>query len=133
MFIRAARATADGTVQEHRVSGRRRGDRQAGMPEIVAAIEAAAPSAAGKITLAGDVGPNLPEVSGEAVAGALGGFAFTPLAEGVAATIELFRAAAAPAAGSTWTGPWPRRYRLKRRDARVRSPPQRRTFALTFR
>ena len=93
MFIRAARATADGTVQDA-VAGDVGGP-SAGMPEIVAAIEAAAPSAAGKITLAGDVGPNLPEVSGEAVAGALGGFAFTPLAEGVAATIELFRAAAA--------------------------------------
>ena len=93
MFIRAARATADGTVQDA-VAGDVGGP-SAGMPEIVAAIEAAAPWAAGKITLAGDIGPNLPEVSGEAVAAALGGFAFTPLAEGVAATIELFRAAAA--------------------------------------
>lgn len=93
MFIRAARATADGTVQDA-VAGDV-GGRSAEMPDIVAAIEAAAPEAAGKITLAGDVGPGLPEVSGEAVATALGGFDFTPLDKGVAATIELFRAAAA--------------------------------------
>ncbi len=53
------------------------------------------PAAAGLITLADDVGPNLPEVSGEVVAKALGGCRVTPLDEGVAATIELFRAAAA--------------------------------------
>lgn len=93
MFIRAARATADGSVQDA-VAGDVGGP-SVGMPEIVAAIEAAAPAAAGMITLADDVGPNLPEVSGDVVAKALGGFAFTPLDEGVAATIELFRAAAA--------------------------------------
>ena len=93
MFIRAARATADGTVQAA-VAGDVGGP-STGMPEIIAAIEAAAPDVAGRIMLAGDVGPNLPEVSGDAVADAIGGVPFTPLAEGVAATIELFRAAAA--------------------------------------
>jgi nucleoside-diphosphate-sugar epimerase len=93
LFIRAARATADGTVRGA-VAGDVGGP-SAGMPEIVAAIEAAAPEAAGRITLAGNVGPSLPEVSGDVIAEALGGVTFTPLAEGVGATIELFRAAAA--------------------------------------
>lgn len=93
MFIRAARATADGVVQEA-VAGDVGGP-SVGMPEVLAAIEAAAPEAAGRITLADDIGPNLPEVSGDVVAEAIGGFSFTPLAEGVSATLELFRAAAA--------------------------------------
>lgn|SRR5487761_731861 len=93
IFIRAARATADGTVPGA-VAGDIGGP-SVGMPEIVAAIEAAAPDVAGRITLADDVGPNLPVVSGDVIAAALGGVTFTPLAEGVAATIELFRAAAA--------------------------------------
>ncbi len=92
IFIRAARATADGTVQGA-VAGDVGGP-SVGMPEIVAAIEAAAPGAVGRISLDESAGPNLPVVSGDVVAGALGGVTFTPLAEGVAATIELFRAAA---------------------------------------
>lgn len=88
VFIRAARAGGAGapvfTMGGSGVS----------MAEIVAAIEAAAPEAAGTITFAPAQLPNPEEVDSQALDQALGATAWVPLAAGVRRTIEHFRAAA---------------------------------------
>ena len=88
VFLRAARANADGAPVYNL------GGSEAGMPEIVAAIEAAAPEATGSIGYDPDVPPTIHSVDGQPLEVAIGPIAWTPLAEGVRRTIEHFRAAA---------------------------------------
>lgn len=59
--------------------------------EVVAAIERAAPEAAGRITVAGDPLPFPADLSGATLDALLGGVERTPLADGVAETIGRFR------------------------------------------
>jgi nucleoside-diphosphate-sugar epimerase len=61
------------------------------MSEVVAAIEAAAPEAAGKITFDDRPLPLPPELATGGLAEAIGGVAVTPLADGVRETVEHFR------------------------------------------
>ena len=89
VFIRAARATGDGApVYTLGGSG-------ASMAEVVAAIEAAAPEIAGKITFEPTQLPNPTAVDSHALDAAIGATSWIPLAQGVRQTIEHFRAAAA--------------------------------------
>jgi UDP-glucuronate 4-epimerase len=69
------------------------GGSTANMPEIVAAIETAAPAMAGQITF--DPTPlSLPTaIDDQALEAALGSIRWIPLADGVGQTIEAFRAA----------------------------------------
>jgi nucleoside-diphosphate-sugar epimerase len=62
------------------------------MAEMVAAIEAAAPGAAGKITYAGAPLPFPAEVDDARLRGALGAIPETALQEGVRETVEIFKA-----------------------------------------
>ncbi len=77
-FVSAARAAADGAIV------RNLGGPAVSMAEVVAAIEAAAPEAAGRITYADDPLPFPEEFEASAPLS-------TPLADGVRATIEHFR------------------------------------------
>jgi len=84
-FVRAA-AHADGAVVANFPGVR------APMAEVVAAIEAAAPEAAGQISFADTPLPFPAELETGALERALGPLPATPLADGVRATIERFRA-----------------------------------------
>ena len=67
---------------------------RAEMAEVVAAIEAALPAGAGRITWADDVSLPFPaQLESRALEEALGPLPATPLADGVAETIARFRAA----------------------------------------
>jgi nucleoside-diphosphate-sugar epimerase len=88
VFIRAARASGDDAPVYNL------GGSSASMAEIVAAIEAAAPEMAGKITFEPIQLPNPADVDSGALEAALGATRWTPLADGVRRTIEHFRAAA---------------------------------------
>jgi nucleoside-diphosphate-sugar epimerase len=87
VFIRAARASDDGAPVYNL------GGSGVSMAEIVAAIEAAAPEMAGKITFEPTQLPNPKEVDSGALDAALGATRWIPLAEGVRGSIEHFRAA----------------------------------------
>jgi hypothetical protein len=65
------------------------------MAEVVAAIEAAAPKIAGKITFEPTQLPNPAAVDSRALDAAIGATHWVPLVEGVQQTVEHFRAAAA--------------------------------------
>jgi UDP-glucuronate 4-epimerase len=69
------------------------GGTSAAMAEVVAAIEAAAPEMRGNITFEQSQLPNPEYVDSSALDAALGSISWTPLADGVARTIEHFRAA----------------------------------------
>ena len=88
VFIRAARAPSDGAPVYTM------GGSAVSMDEVVAAIEAAAPDMAGKITFEPTQLPNPESVDSRALDDALGVTNWVPLAEGVRRTIEHFRAAA---------------------------------------
>lgn len=88
-FIAAARASFQGAEVFNL------GGSTAAMAEIVAAIEAAAPEIAGRITYLSTPLPHPPSVDSEPLERALGPLHWTPLQDGVAATIERFRQAAA--------------------------------------
>ncbi len=88
-FVAAARAAADGAPAFNL------GGPASHMSEVVAAIEAAAPAAVGRITF-DDVQLPFPEaLEPGALAEVVGYAPSTPLSEGVAETIALFRVAAA--------------------------------------
>jgi UDP-glucuronate 4-epimerase len=88
VFVRAARTQVDGAPVFNL------GGTTASMDEIVAAIDAAAPDMAGRITFEPRALDTAPEVDDSALEAALGHTAWTPLTEGVRRTIEHFRAAA---------------------------------------
>jgi UDP-glucuronate 4-epimerase len=84
-FARAAAAATDGAVVANFPG------RPAGIEEVVAAIEAAAPGSAGRITWSGDRLP-FPEVlEAEELERRLGPLETTPLADAVQATVEHHR------------------------------------------
>ena len=89
LFIQAARAPFEGAAVFNL-----RGSVVA-MEEIVAAIEAAEPAARGRISFAGPSLPFPEELDDAGLRAALGTLPFTPLDEGVAQSIALFRAAIA--------------------------------------
>jgi nucleoside-diphosphate-sugar epimerase len=89
LFIQAARTSFNGAgVFNLRGS-------VVAMEEIIAAIEAAEPSAAGRITFAGPPLPFPEELDDAGLRAALGSPPHTPLATGVAQTISIFKAALA--------------------------------------
>ena len=88
VFIRAARASGDGAPVYTM------GGNSVSMDEVVAAITAAAPDTAGKITFEPTQLPNPEAVDSHALDEALGATPWVSLAEGVQRTIEHFRAAA---------------------------------------
>lgn len=65
------------------------------MSEIIAAIEAAEPASRGQITFDDKDLPFPDEMDGSAIGAALGPLPYTPLAEGVAETIAIFKSAIA--------------------------------------
>jgi UDP-glucuronate 4-epimerase len=65
------------------------------MREVAAAIEAAAPELRGQVTYAETPLPFPEEMDGSPLAAALGPLPYTPLADGVAQTIDVFRTALA--------------------------------------
>jgi nucleoside-diphosphate-sugar epimerase len=85
IFIAAARAPFEGMdiVNVHGTA--------AHMPEVVAAIEAAAPEMKGQITFEEKALPFPGEVDGAPLARVIGALPITPLAEGVAWTVKRFR------------------------------------------
>jgi nucleoside-diphosphate-sugar epimerase len=87
VFIRAARTHSDG-APVYNLGGSR-----ASMVEIVAAIEAAMPEAAGTISYEPVQLPNPEDVDSRVLDAALGPISWTPLSEGVKRTIAQFRAA----------------------------------------
>lgn len=89
LFIQAARAPFEGAAVFNL-----RGS-VASMEEIVGAIEAAEPAARGRVTFAGPPLPFPEELDDSGLRGALGAIPFTPLAEGVAASITMFKEAIA--------------------------------------
>jgi len=89
VFIRAASASADAAPVYNM------GGSTVSMAEVVAAIEAAAPEMAGKITFEPTQLPNPEAVDSRALDEALGVTHWIPLAEGVRQTVEHFRAAVA--------------------------------------
>lgn len=88
VFVRAARAACEGA------SVYNLGGSSATMEQIVAAIEAAAPEVAGRITFDPKPLPHPADVDSSALDTALGPTAWTPLADGVRHTVERFRAGA---------------------------------------
>jgi nucleoside-diphosphate-sugar epimerase len=84
-FVRAASAPAGAVVANFP-------GRSASMEEVVAAIEAAAPEVAGQISWEETSLPFPAEVEMRALEEAIGPLSQPPLAEGIAETIELFRA-----------------------------------------
>jgi nucleoside-diphosphate-sugar epimerase len=89
LFIQAARAPFEGAAVFNL-----RGS-VASMEEIVAAIEAAEPSARGQISFAGPSLPFPEELDDAGLRAVLGAVPFTPLVEGVAQSIARFKAAVA--------------------------------------
>jgi nucleoside-diphosphate-sugar epimerase len=87
LFIQAARAPFEGAAVFNL-----RGS-VVSMGEIVAAIEAAEPAARGTITFAGPPLPFPEEMDDAGLQAALGAIPFTPLEQGVAQSVALFRAA----------------------------------------
>jgi nucleoside-diphosphate-sugar epimerase len=87
VFIRAARATADGAPVYNL------GGSDAHARDVVAAIEAAVPEAAGSITLDPNAPLSVASVDGRPLEAVVGPIAWTPLADGVRRTIEHFRSA----------------------------------------
>ena len=87
VFVRAARAGIAG-APVYTMGGTR-----ASMPEVVAAIEAAAPEMAGRITFDPQPLAVPDDIDGRPLEDALGPIAWTPFAEGVRRTIAHFRAA----------------------------------------
>lgn len=88
VFIRSALASVDGAPVFNL------GGSTVPMSAIVAAIEAAAPEMAGRITFEPAELPNPAAVDSSALDAAIGPTGWVPLAEGVRRTIEHFRAAA---------------------------------------
>jgi nucleoside-diphosphate-sugar epimerase len=88
VFIRAARTPGDGAPVYTM------GGSAVSMAEVIAAITAAAPDSAGKITFEPTHLPNPEAVDSRALDQALGVTHWIPLAEGVRQTVEHFRAAA---------------------------------------
>ncbi len=88
-FITAARAGLDG-AQVFNLGGT-----VASMSEVVAAIEQAAPEAAGNITISGSQMPFPTEIDDSAVTAALGQLTWRPFTQGTADTIRDFKAAIA--------------------------------------
>ena len=86
-FVAAARASLEGAAALNVPGVTASGD------EIVAAIERAVPEAEGTIDVTGPPLPFPPELDATAFAKVVGDLPVTPLAEGVAATIEHFRSA----------------------------------------
>lgn len=89
LFIQAARAPFEGAAVFNL-----RGS-VVSMEEIVAAIETAEPAARGQITFAGPALPFPEELDDASLRAALGPLPFTPLDEGVAQSVALFKAAIA--------------------------------------
>lgn len=89
VFVRAARVPLEGAPVFNL------GGTSASMAEIVAAIEAAAPQSAGRITFEPQGLGMTPEVDDSALVNALGPTYWISLKEGVRQTIEQFRAALA--------------------------------------
>jgi nucleoside-diphosphate-sugar epimerase len=87
--LQAARSSIDGAPVFNL------GGHSAPMSEVVAAIEAAVPAAAGTITFDPQLFPIPEDVDGGPLAKALGGVHYRPFADGVRETIEHFRQAAA--------------------------------------
>jgi UDP-glucuronate 4-epimerase len=85
MFIACARAPFEG-AEIFNLHGR-----VARMSELVAEIEAAAPAARGQITFSEPGFPSPEEFDARALTRLIGPLPYTPLREGVAATIALFR------------------------------------------
>ena len=67
---------------------------EASMDEVVGAIEAAAPEAAGRISYEGDALPFPPALEARGLERLVGRLPRTPLSDGVRATVECFRRAA---------------------------------------
>jgi nucleoside-diphosphate-sugar epimerase len=89
VVIQAARARVDGAPVYNL------GGTKASMAEVVAAIEAAVPEMAGKITYEVTPSPFAEDVDGHPLEAAIGRIEWRPFAEGVRQTIEHFRAAVA--------------------------------------
>ncbi len=87
-FVAAARAAPEGAPVFNL------GGPSSRMSEVVAAIEAAAPGAAGRITFDDTQLPFPEALDAGALAATVGYEPSTPLAEGIAATIEVFRSTA---------------------------------------
>jgi len=85
-FIQAARTKYDGAGAFNL------GGLSPHMTDVVAAIQKAAPESAGKITFEDLQLPFPPEVDGTRLEGAIGNVHHKPLVEGVAETIDMFRA-----------------------------------------
>jgi nucleoside-diphosphate-sugar epimerase len=85
-FVRASEADADGATV-HNLAGP-----VATIPEVIAAIERAAPEAAGLITAEEEPLPFPPSVDASSFTALIGGDLSRPLEEGVAAAIARFRA-----------------------------------------
>ncbi len=88
-FIQAARADLHG-AQVFNIGGK-----SVSTAEVITAIEQAEPSARGSITFDDIPLPFPPEVDHTALAAAVGPLTFTPLADGVAETLSIFRRALA--------------------------------------
>jgi UDP-glucuronate 4-epimerase len=88
-FVQAARAEISG-AQVFNLGGD-----SVSTAEVIAAIEKAEPSARGRISFDDLPLPFPPEVDNSALAAAIGRLHFTPLEQGVAETLELFRRALA--------------------------------------
>jgi UDP-glucuronate 4-epimerase len=89
IFIAAARAEHDGAAVFDL------GGPSSHMNEVVAAIEAAAPEVAGRITFDDVQLPFPEEMDNDGLEAIVGAIAWTPLEEGTQRTIELYRAAVA--------------------------------------
>ena len=89
IFIRAARAIADG-APVYNIGGS-----EAGIEEVIHAIETVVPEAAGHIHPDPEALPGVIAVDGHPLEEAIGAIAWTSLADGVQQSIERFRAAAA--------------------------------------
>lgn len=85
VFLRAARGDGRGAPVYNL------GGSAASMEQIVAAIEAAAPTSHGRLTFESVSLPHPPEIDGSELERALGPIPWTPLGTGVEATIEHFR------------------------------------------
>jgi len=88
-FLQAARAEISG-AQVYNLGGD-----SVSTAEVIAAIEQAEPAARGRISFDDVPLPFPPEVDNSALAAAIGRLHFTPLEQGVAETLELFRRALA--------------------------------------
>jgi nucleoside-diphosphate-sugar epimerase len=93
VFIRAARALAGTAVPGNGAPVYNLGGSDAHVRDIVAAIEAAVPEAAGSITFDPNAPSTIVSVDGRPLETVIGPITWTPLADGVRRTIEHFRAA----------------------------------------